>query len=344
MSPHGGSADLVQLNRRAFLLAVSALPIALGVKAQPAGKTVRVGFILTTSPVAEMLGPEPAHEAVRAFLREMHRLGYVEGRNFILERRSAEGKFERFGEIVAELLRLKPDAIITIGVPLTLAAKKLTNSVPIVFSIAGGGDPVAAGVVPSLARPGGNITGFLPDAGPEIVGKRLQLLKETVPDITRIAYLGLGSEWETAHGRNARAAAQALGLTMFLAEASPDDYPRVFEVIKRGRADAIFVAGHPVHFVHRQQILAFAARNRLPDTHAYRASAESGGLMAYVSAEAPWARPAYYVDRIVKGAKPGDLPVEQPTKFELIVNLKTAKALGVKIPQSVLLRTDRVIE
>lgn len=332
------------MKRRAFLLAIPALPIALGAQAQPVGKTVRVGFILTTSPVAEMLGPEPAHEAVRAFLHEMRRLGYVEGRNFILERRSAEGKFERFGEIVAELLRLKPDAIITVSVPLTLAAKKLTNSVPIVFVIAGAGDPVAAGVVPNLSRPGGNITGLLPDAGPEIFGKRVQFLKEAVPGITRIAYLGLGSEWETPHGRSARAAAQALGMTMFLAEASPDDYPRAFEVIKRERADAIFVAGHPVHFVHRQLIVEFAARNRLPDTHAYRTSAESGGLMAYVSAEAPWSRPAYYVDRIVKGTKPGDLPVEQPTKFALIINLKTARGLGLTIPRSVLLRADRVVE
>jgi putative ABC transport system substrate-binding protein len=267
----------------------------------------------------------------------------VEGRNFILERRSAEGKFERFGEIVAELLRLKAEAIVTLSIPLTLEAKKRTNSVPIVFLIAGGGDPVAAGIVPSLARPGGNITGVLDDAGPEIFGKRLQYLKEAVPGISRIAYLGLASEWDSPYGRSARDAAHGLATAMFLAEVTPGNYARAFEAIKRERADAIFTAGHPVHYANRKLTADFALRNRLPSTHGYSAAAEEGGLMSYSSISL-WPEVAEYVDRIVRGTKPGDLPVLQPTRFELVVNLKTARALGITIPQSVLLRAERVIE
>lgn len=331
------------MKRRAFLLAIPALPVTFGASAQPPpGKVVRVGFILTTSPVSEMQGPKPVHGAVRTFLQEMRRLGYAEGRNFILERRSAEGKFERFSEIVAEMLRLKADAIITLSIPLTREAKKLTTSVPIVFVIAGG-DPVAAGIVPSLGRPAGNITGFLSDAGAEISGKRVQYLKEAAPGISRIAYLGLASEWDSPHRRSARQAAQGLAATMFLAEVTPGAYAKAFEVIKRERADAIFTADHPVHFANRRLTVDFALRHRLPDTHAYSAAVAEGGLMSYNSVSL-WPAVAEYVDRIVRGTKPGDLPVLQPTRFELVVNLKTARALGIRIPQSVLLRADRVIE
>jgi len=285
------------LNRRAFLFSISALPIALDASAQAKGKSVRVGFILTTSAVAEMQGPKPVHGVVRTFLQEMERLGHVEGRNFVLERRSAEGKSERFGEIVAELLRLKADVIVTLSIPLTLEAKKLTTSVPIVFVIAGGGDPVAAGIVPSLARPGGNITGVLEDAGPEIFGKRVQYLKEAVPGIRRIAYLGLAPEWDSPYGRSARDAAHGLATAMFLAEATPANYAKAFEAIKRERADAIFAAGHPVHFANRKLTADFALRNHLPNTHAYASAVAEGGLMSY-SSVSMWPAVAEYVDAL----------------------------------------------
>ena len=255
-----------------------------------------------------------------------------------------EGKFERFDAIVAELLRLKPDALITISVPLTLAAKKQTTTVPIVFMIAGTGDPVAAGIVPSLSRPGGNITGFVPDAGPEMVGKRLEILKEAVPGISRVAFLGLGSEWNSAEGRSAQAAAKALGLAISFAESGANDYAAAFEAIRRQRADAILVGGHPAHFANAELIAEFAARNRLADMHAYTYSVERGGLMSYGSVGAHWLQAADYLDRIFKGAKPGDLPVQQPTKFDLAISQKAARARGLTLSPSLLLRANRVIE
>jgi putative ABC transport system substrate-binding protein len=333
------------MRRRALLFGAAALPFALRARAQPAGKVYRVGFILTTSPVAEMQGSEPAHPLVRDFLRAMRRLGYVEGKNFVLERRSAEGKYERFGEIVAELLRLKPDAIVTIGIPLTLAAKKLTSSVPIIFYVAGAGDPVAAGIVPGLSHPGGNITGFVGDPGPEIFGKRVQLLREAVPNVSRIAFLGLGAERSSAGARSAEAATKELGLSFFFAEAQADDYSAAFEEIKRQRADAIVVGAHPAHWTNRAAIAQFAARSRIADIHSYTEAAEVGGLMSYGSGAPPSSQAASYLDRIFKGAKPGDLPVQRPTTFALAVNLKAARARGLTIPQSLLLlRADRVIE
>ena len=332
----------LRMKRRAFLLAMPLLAV-FGAGAQPPpGKTVRVGVILTTSPVGEMLGPQPVHRAVRDFLNEMHRLGYVEGRNFILERRSAEGKPERFGNLVEELLRLKTDVIVTVGVPLTQTAMKLTTSVPLVFVLTGG-DPVAAGLVASLARPGANVTGFLPDAGPEIAGKRLEHLKAAVPAISRVAFIGSSAEWNSAYGRSARSAAQALGVELSLAEPDAQNYTKAFEVIKRERADAVFAGSDPVHFVHGTQIAEFAERERLPDIHAFRLP---GGLMSYTTSASAWTwiQAANYVDRIVKGAKPGALPVQQPTTFELVINLKKARAIGITIPRSVLVRADRVIE
>jgi putative ABC transport system substrate-binding protein len=332
------------MNRRDFVLALPAAVLAPRAGAQPAGKVYRVGFILTTSTLAEMQGPKPSHPAVRGFLEAMRKLGYVEGKNFILERRSAEGKFERFDAIVAELLRLKPDALVTINIPLTLAAKKQTTTVPILFVLAGDGDPVAAGIVPSLSRPGGNITGFVPHAGAEVVGKRLAILKEAVPGIARVAFLGLASEWSSAEGRAAQAAARKLGIAISFAESSPNDYAAAFEAIRRERADAILVGGHGGHYTHRAAIVDFAARHRLPDMHAFTSIAEAGGIMAYGSEGQHWPIAASYADRILKGAKPGDLPVQQPTTFVLVINLKAARARGLAIPPSVLLRADRVIE
>lgn len=175
------------MTRRAFLIAVPALPAAFAAWGQQTGRVFRVGIVLTTTPLAELVGPEPIQPRVRAFVRELRRLGYAEGQNLILDRRSAEGKFDRFGEILGELLRLKPDVLVTFGVPMALTAKKLTNSIPIVML--GATDPVAAGIVPNLARPGGNVTGVLGNTGPEITAKRLEILKATAPGASRVAYL-----------------------------------------------------------------------------------------------------------------------------------------------------------
>ena len=330
------------MKRRAFLHATCALALARPAFAQRR-EPFRIGVILTTSPIAEMLGPEPIHPRLRAFIREMRRLGYTEGTNLILDRRSAEGKFDRFPEIIAELLRLKPDVLVTLGGPMTLAAKKLTQSVPIVAMAVA--DPIGMGVVNSLARPGGNITGISASAGPELSAKRLELLKDAVPSITRVAYLGQKSEWDASHGKAARAAAQKLGLAMVLAEAQPKDYSAGFAVIKRERPSAVFVGGAFTEWVNRHAIVEALNTMRLPNTHAYSESVEIGGLMSYANySDYTWLRAAAYVDKILKGTKPGDLPIEQPTRFELVVNVKAAKALGIVLPQSFLLRADRVIE
>jgi len=333
------------MDRRIFLTTVAGglLAAPLAAEAQPVGKVPRVGVILTTSPVAEMSGPEPVHPLIRAFVHALHALGHVEGQNLILERRSAEGRFERFADIVAELVRLNTDVIVTVTAPATQRAKEVTNTVPIVG--VGIVDPVGFGIVQSLARPDGNVTGVTGFPGPEISAKRLQLLKEALPRISRVAFLGLKSDWEDPMGRTVQAAAQALGLTLFLAEHTPTQYADAFDVLTGGRPDALFVSYSGSNYANQRLIVDFATRHRLPSTHAFRESVELGGLMAYgTDAADVFRRAAGFVDKILRGAKPGDLPIEQPTKFELVINLKTAKALGLAIPQSMLLRADQVIE
>lgn len=327
----------------AAVLALSLLAVPLAAEAQQAAKVHRVGVILTTSPVSEMAGPDPAHPLIRAFVHALRALGHVEGQNLVLERRSAEGRFERFADIAAELVRFNTDVIVTVGSPMTQRAKEVTTTVPIVM--VGGVDPVGFGIVQSLARPGGNVTGFTFYVDPELQAKRLQLLKEAVPRMSRVAFLGLKSDWEDPAGRSAQAAAQALGLTLFLAEHTPTQYADAFNVVSRERPDALFVSPAPPNYANRRLIVDFATRHRLPSTHAYREAVELGGLMAYGADPGDlFRRAAGYVDKILRGAKPADLPVERPTKFELVMNLKTAKALGLKIPQTLLLRVDQVIE
>jgi putative ABC transport system substrate-binding protein len=221
----------------------------------------------------------------------------------------------------------------------------VTTTVPIVMATST--DPVGAGLIKSLPRPGGNITGLSWYVGPEIDAKRLELLKEMLPGASRIAFLGMKGEedWDAPWGKSVRAAAQVLGLTVVLAEHTPNDYAGAFRQISRDRPDALFVSPHSPSFAHRRLIVDFATRSRLPSTHAYREAVELGGLMSYgVNGVDLFRRAAGYVDRILKGTKPADLPVEQPTKFELVINLKTAKALGLTIPPSVLMRADEVIQ
>ena len=291
-----------------------------------------------------MAGPEPFNP-VRAFVQGLRDLGYVEGQNLILERRSAEGRFERFGDIVAELVRLKADVIVTSGNPAARAAKAVTTTVPIVAVAVA--DPVADGLIQSLARPGGNVTGLTIRVGSEIEAKRLQLLKEMLPGVSRVAYLGSkeNKDWESPWGESVRTAAQALGVTLALAEHTPRQYADAFTVISRARAEALFVGPGPVAYADRALIVDFATRARLPSSFAFRESVELGGLMSYgVSVVDIFRRAAGYVDKILKGAKPADLPVEQPTKFELVINLKAAKALGLTVPPTLLARADEVIE
>ena len=234
--------------------------------------------------------------------------------------------------------------IVTAGDPMTRAAKAVTTTVPIVMP---GGDPVSAGLVQSLARPGGNITGLTSLVGPEIEAKRLQLVKEMLPGVSRVAYLGSREDknWESPSGKSVRAAAQTLGVTLVLAEFSLHQYTDAFTRIRRARAEALFVARGATAYAYRDLIVDFATRTRLPSSFDFPEWVELGGLMSYGANPADNVRrAATYVDKILKGAKPADLPVEQPTKFELVINLKTAKALGLTIPQWMLLQADEVIQ
>jgi putative ABC transport system substrate-binding protein len=324
------------------LALVAARPVA---QAQQRGKVHRVGLILFGTPLAEMAGPQPVSSPVSAFVEGLRSLGYAEGQNLILERRSGVGRSERLGDIVAELIRLKADVVVTTSNTMALQAKAVTTTVPIVMATSW--DPVGAGIVQSLAQPGGNVTGLSLVVGPEIEAKRLELLKAMLPRVSRVAYLGSkeNKDWELPIGKNVQAAAQALGVTLVLAEFSPRQYADAFMRISRARAEALYVTSSPTANADRALIVDLATQARLPSIFAFRESVELGGLMSYGANLADnFRRAAGYVDKILKGAKPADLPVEQPTKFELVINAKTAKALGIKIPQSVILRADEVIE
>lgn len=331
--------------RRRFLIASGSLLAApLCAEAQSARKTNRVAFILTTSPIAEMAGPEPAHPSTRAFVDEMRTLGYVEGANLVLERRSAEGRRDKYPEIVAELVRRKTDVIVSAGGgALIRRAKEVTSTVPIVML--GSSQAVEFGLAASLARPGGNVTGLVAVTGPENEAKRLELLKEAIPRISRVAYLATNAAWNDPISEAVRRGALALGLELLHVEHLTQDLEKTFGAITRLRPDALFASLGPETFGQREQIIRFALANRLPGSYPFRELTEAGGVMSYgVDARDLGRGAARYVDKILKGAKPGDLPIEQPTKFELVINLKTAKALGIAIPESVLLRADQVIE
>ena len=316
-------------------LLVSLLAVPLAAEAQPPDKVYRIGYLDTT--------PMPAHlwEALLDGLRER---GYREGRNIVFERRFSEGKAERFPEFAAELVRLRVDIIMVTTTPAAIATRNATQTIPIVILSAI--DPVGAGLVASLARPGGNITG-LSVLMPELSGKRLELLKEVVPGMTRVAVL-----WNAANPANAltwkqmQAAAGALGLMLHSQEVrGPQDLKGAFALTAKVHPDALVALGDSLLSAYRQQIVEFATQQHLPSVFDERAWVVAGGLMSYGPILPDlWRRAAIYVDKILKGAKPADLPVEQPTKFELVINLKTAKALKLTIPPSLLGRADQVIE
>lgn len=329
-----------------FIIGIGAfVATPFAAEAQQPGKVYRVGMIFTTSPVSELAGSEPDNPNARALIHGLRALGYREGQNLVLERRSAEGKFERFPDIVAELIALKADVIVIAGHRmLAFAAKKVTTTVPIVVTNTYF-DPVESGLVATLARPGGNITGITATASPEIEGKRVELLKAALPTIRRVAFLGMRTDWDDQFGKSIQAAARLLAVTLLHAVHTPNEYADAFAMIIRERPDAVLVANTPSNFGHRRRIVDFMTKSRLPGMYSRRDYVEAGGFMSYgAHVSDVWRHAATFVDKILKGAKPADLPLEQPTRFELSVNLKAAKALGLAIPQSLLLRADRVIE
>ena len=325
----------------ALFFALVAIPVAA--QAQQATKVYRVAIVFHTSPTSEVTGAEPVHPLARAFVQSIRALGYVEGQNLILERRSAEGKVERLPEIFRELVANKVDVIVTVTNTLTRAARDVTQTVPIVMTTSS--NPVEAGLVQSLARPGGNITGLTLDAGPEIVGKRLQLLKELLPGISRVALLGFEENLEAEGKQSAEAAASKLGLRLLFLRPTPTQYVDAFQLITQEHPGALMVPPNGPNFANRRLIVDFAAKNRLPAMYPNREFVDVGGLIAYgMSSTELFRRAAQYVDRILKGANPADLPIERPTKFELVINLKAARILGLTIPRSLLLQADHIIE
>jgi putative tryptophan/tyrosine transport system substrate-binding protein len=313
-----------------------------GVKAQ-SSKVYRVGLAFTTSPLSEMAGPDPEQPSVRAFVHALRDLGYVEGQNLILERRSAEGHPERYREIFEDLVRLNVDVIVTVSAATIKDAKAVTTTVPIVMG-ASTVDVVNLGLVSSLAKPGGNITGNI-SLFEESDAKRLELLKEMLPSASRVACLSRIEEWEGPWGQSVEAAAQKLGLTLVLAAHTPDHYEVALTFITASKVDALFVYPGANQYGNRKMLVDFARKNRLPDSHGFREAVEVGGLMSYgANVPALWRSAATYVDKILKGANPGELPMMQPIKFEFVINRRTAGALGIPVPPSLIALTDEVIE
>ena len=320
-----------------ILFVVVLLAVAVIVGAQQPTKVPRIGFQFDSPLSAVAARVEGFHQGLRE-------LGYVEGKNIIIEWRSAEGKPERRNEIAADWARLKVDIIVTGGPTSTSAAKEATTTIPIVMAF--DNDPVGNGFVASLARPGGNITG-LATLSPELSGKRLELLKEILPKLSRVAVLRTSTTPGTAQElKEAELAAGAFGVKLqYLDVRDPKDIETAFRAAGKGRADSVLVLTSPVINPYRKEIAELAVKSRLPAIYNSPEFVEAGGLVSYAAnSNDSFRRAATYVDKILKGAKPADLPVEQPKKFELIINLKAAKQIGLTIPPNVLARADRVIQ
>jgi putative ABC transport system substrate-binding protein len=318
-------------------LILSLLTAPLTSKAQQAAKVPRLGLLIPGSSSGYA-------SRIEAFQHGLRDLGYVEGRNITIAYRFTEGQADRLPELVAELIRLQVDVLVTDGGAAIRAAKHATATIPIVMAISG--DPVGAGLVASLARPGGNITG-LSFMMPDVSGKRLEILKEAVPKLSHVAVLrDPDSPESTLAFKETQTAAQALGVQLQSLEVrSPDEFDQAFAAMTREHADALVVISHPLFFGHRSQLAELTVRHRLPAMFHLREYAEAGGLMAYgANAKDLYRRAATYVDKILKGAKPADLPVEQPMKFEFVINLKTAQTLGLTLPPHLLYFADEVIQ
>jgi putative ABC transport system substrate-binding protein len=307
--------------------------LCLSTEAQQPTKVPRIGYLAQGA-------TSSSSSNLKAFREGLRQLGYVEGQNIIIEYRYAESRTERFPDLVADLVRLKVGVIVASGTQANLAARKATGAIPIVM--ANSDDPLGSGLVESLARPGGNVTGFS-SMGRELSGKRLELFREAFPKVRRLAVL-----WHTAANpafRETQTAAQTLGFKILSSEVrGPEDLDSAFALLTGERSDGLFTVSSAFMTVNRKRIVEFAAKNRLPAIYHNEQFVEDGGLMSYAtSIRDLHRRAATYVDRILKGAKPADLPVEQPTKFELVINLKTAKQIGLTIPPNVLARADKVI-
>jgi ABC-type uncharacterized transport system substrate-binding protein len=327
-----------RLKRREFvtLLGGAAVAWPVAARAQQPGKLLTIGYLGSATPATQ-------GQWVAAFVQRLRELGWIEGRTIALEYRWAEGRTERGAEILAELVRRKVDVIVTSATPLVAAAKQATSVIPIVFAAAG--DPVGTGLVASLARPGGNVTGLSVQT-PDLAGKRLELLREVIPGLRRVAMLiNVGNAASVLELGEVQSTAHTLGFEVIALEIRRgEDIVPAFEALN-GSAEALYVVIDPLVGTHRIRINTLALAARLPTMHTFREGVEAGGLMSY-GANFPdmFRRAADYVDKILRGAKPGDIPVEQPTKFDLIINITTAKALGLQIPPMLLARADEVIE
>lgn len=318
------------------LLLALLFTFSLPARAQAQTRVRRIGFLGNSTPVLEenLIGP------FRDGLRD---LGYVEGKNIVIEYRWAEGKYERFPALIAELIASKVELIVTAGTPAAVAVKKAAPSTPLVMIAVG--DPVGTNLIKSLAHPGGNITGLTSIAS-DLEGKRLELLREVLPQVSHVAVLwNPASPFQVVSEKELQAAARELGIKVLsLGVKAVEDFDTAFATVLKQRPGALLVLADRLFLHNRARIMEFALKNRLPGVHAYVELVEAGGLMSYgPSYPGMHRRAAYYVDRILKGTKPADLPVERPAKFELVINLKTAKAIGLQIPPNVLARADRVI-
>ena len=333
------------MRRRKFITllggAVAVWPLAA--RAQQPAKMKRIAFVNSAGNVSRIsLSGEPFY---RAFFEELSRLGYVEGQNLGVERYSGEGRPERYAELARDVVNTHPDLILAVGARLSLDFKMATTTIPIVTVII---DPIAMGLVASIARPGGNITGVTIAGGLEIIGKRMGLLVEAMPKLSTVGYLASRPFWEDPRGAAVREAAKQAGISLspvILSAFDEAEYQRVFRSMEQDRADAFMVSDEPENSINRETIVELAAKGRIPAIYPFRDFVEAGGLMAYSIDLADISRRlANLIDKILRGANPGDIPFYQPTKFELSINLKTAKALGLEMPAMLLGRADEVIE
>jgi putative ABC transport system substrate-binding protein len=333
------------MRRRKFITllggAVAVWPIVA--RAQQPAKMKRIAYVHPSNKVSEIsVSGRPLY---RAFFEELSRLGYVEGQNLGVERYSGEGRPERYAELARDVVNTHPDLILAVGGRLSLDFKMATTIIPIVTIII---DPIALGLVASIARPGGNITGVAISAGLEIIGKRMGLLVEAMPKLSTVGYLASRPFWEDSRGAATREAAKRAGIALspaMLGAFYEAEYERVFRSMEQDRADGLMVSDEPEHFTYRATIVELAAKGRMPTIYPFRDFVEVGGLMAYSTDQADvYRRLANLIDKIFRGANPADIPFYQPTKFELSINLKTAKALGLEMPAMLLGRADEVIE
>jgi putative ABC transport system substrate-binding protein len=333
------------MRRRDFITALgTAATWPLAVRAQQPAKRKRIAFVRPAGPVSELrVSGSPYY---RAFFEELSRLGYVEGQNLGVERYSGEGRPERYAELARDVVNTHPDLIIAVAARLSLDFKTATTTIPIVSLI---NDPIVLGLVPSIARPGGNITGVTISGGLELIGKRLGLLVEAMPKLSTVGYLVSRPYWEDLRGAAAREVAKQAGISLKAAlmdsAFNEAEYQRVFRSMEQDRADALMVSDEAEHRVNRATIAELAAKARIAAIYAYRDFVEAGGLMAYsIDLAEIYRHLANLIDKVLRGANPGDIPFYQPTKFELSINLKTAKALGLEMPAMLLGRADEVIE